>query len=195
MQIDRPITIALILFIVLVLVFFFVKPEYNNYQALQMTVAEKQAEYNAEVTYYNAISKTYFDLQARKDDIKKIDDALPQDPALGKLIYYLQKTAAENSLIVKNLFLSKATASSATSKKSGQIEVKDITFSMSALGDYVSLEKFLVALEKSSRIFDVTTISFGSAASNMPSAELATEGQFQTQQTYDFNLQIKTYAY
>ena len=193
MQIDRPITIALIIFIVLALVFFFVKPEYKNYKDLQMTMAEKQAEYNAQVAYYGSVSKAYFDLQSRKGDIKKIDDALPQDPALGKLIYFLQKAASENSLIVKNLFLAKAGSGGVVKKDQQNSDVKDVTFSMNALGDYVSLEKFLVALEKSSRIFEVGSISFGSAQSNMPSE--TSQPQFQIQQTFDFNLQIKTYAY
>ena len=84
MQIDRPITIALILFIILLLVFFLVVPEYNTFKNLQTELGEKTAEYNAEYDYYHAISKTYYDLQSHQDDIQKIDDALPTDPDSGK---------------------------------------------------------------------------------------------------------------
>ena len=48
MQIDRPIAIALILFIILLLVFFLVVPEYNTFKSLQTQLGEKKAEYNAE---------------------------------------------------------------------------------------------------------------------------------------------------
>ncbi|MCX6721394.1 MAG: type 4a pilus biogenesis protein PilO [Candidatus Staskawiczbacteria bacterium] len=192
MRIDRPIAIAVILFIILVLVFFFVKPEYKNFRDLQITLAEKKAEYNAQVEYYNAITKTYSDLQAHKDQIKKIDDALPQEPSLGKLVYYLQKTSAENGLIVKSLFLAKA-ASNLPNDQKNKSEMKDITFSMSVLGDYVSLEKFLVSLEKSSRIFETSSISFGSGSTQQP--VIPGQPQFQTQQIYDFSLQIKTHSY
>ena len=80
MQIDRPIAIALTLFIILLLVFFLVVPEYKTFGRLQTELGEKKAEFNAEYDYYAAITKTYYDLQSRKEDIRKIDDALPQDP-------------------------------------------------------------------------------------------------------------------
>ena len=94
MTIDRPIAIALTLFIILVLVFFLVVPEYNTFTTLQTQLGEKIAEFNAQHDYYAAIAKTYDDLQKHQDDIKKIDTALPalpQDPTLGKLIYFLKK--------------------------------------------------------------------------------------------------------
>ena len=52
MQIDRPISIALILFAVLLLAYFLVIPEYNTFTSLQTQLGEKTAEYNAEVDYH-----------------------------------------------------------------------------------------------------------------------------------------------
>jgi len=176
MQIDRPIAIALTLFIILLLVFFLVVPEYNKFSQLQTQLGEKQAEYRAQYDYYAAISKTYEDLQSRQSDVNKIDTALPQDPILGKLIYFLQETARVNGLNVKDLFLSKL--SSAGGKTSVGI-VKDIGLSMDVSGDYGSLESFMISLERSARIFEITSISFGSS-SNPP---------------YNFSLQIKTHSY
>jgi Tfp pilus assembly protein PilO len=173
MNIDRPIAIALMLFIILLLIFFLVVPEYKTFEKLRAELGEKKAEFNAEFDYYAAIAKTYADLQGRKDDIKKIDDALPQDPALGKLIYFLQQTAKADGLIMKDLFLSKSSASSANADVSS---VKDVVFSMDLLGDYMSLENFIISLEKSSRMFEITNISFGSTSGS-------------------FNLQIKTHSY
>ncbi|MCX6722704.1 MAG: type 4a pilus biogenesis protein PilO [Candidatus Staskawiczbacteria bacterium] len=177
MQIDRPIAIALTLFTVLLLMFFLVVPEYNTFKELGVDLSEKKAEYAAEFDYYAAISKTYFDLQNRKDDVKKIDDALPQDANFADVIYFLQKSAKENGLIVKSLFLSKSFSTSSDTDINGG--VKDITFSMDISGDYISLENFIISLEKSSRIFEIVSISFTSA-SGPP---------------YSFNLQIKTHSY
>ena len=178
MQIDRPIAIALILFAILLLCFFYVVPEYNKLGKLQTELGNKQAEYNAQFEYYNAIAATYAGLQNHKDDIIKIDDALPLDPALGKLIYFLPLTAKENGLVVKDLFLSKSYSGSTAGEPSNT--VKDVIFSTDVSGDYTSLERFLVALEKSSRIFEVTSISFGS--------DTATALQ-------NYSLQIKTHSY
>ena len=189
MQIDRPITIAIILFVILLLVFFLVFPEYKMFGTLQTDLGEKKAEFNAEFDYYAAITKAYFDLQGRKDDVKKIDDALPSNADFGELIYFFQKAAAENGIMIKNLFLSK---SSPTQTQSGfqsesqtnqDKKVKDVTFSMDLLGDYKSLNNFIISLENSSRIFEVTNISFGSA------------DQSGGQGISSFNLQVKTYSY
>jgi Tfp pilus assembly protein PilO len=180
MQIDRPIAIALTLFIILLLVFFLVVPEYNTFQALQTSLGEKSAQYRAQFDYYAAIEKTYDDLQEHQEDIKKIDDALPappQDPTLSNVIYFLQETAKENGLIVKNLFLSQSSSSNAGAATTNSI--KDMAFSMDTMGDYPSLQNFIISLENSSRIFEVTSISFGSA-SGPP---------------YSFSLQIKTHSY
>jgi len=212
MQIDRPIATALILFIILLLVFFLVVPEYKTFGKLQAELGEKKAEFNAQFDYYNAIANTYQQLQSqsRKDDIKKIDDALPQDPALGRVIYFLQQTAKGNGMMVKDLFLAKSSSNSAKSNEGNS--VTDIIFSINASGDYASLEKFIISLEKSSRIFEITNISFGSSTSSsassptsvsasipagpsVPAAPASLQTQFQTQQIYNFNLQIKTHTY
>ena len=180
MTIDRPITIALIIFIILLLVFFLVMPEYNTFKKLQTELGEKTAEYNAEFDYYNAIAVTYDELQSHQDDLKKIDDALPQDPTLGDTIYFLQEIAKENGLIVKNLFLSRSSQTSLSSNTGSDVNsVKDIIFSIDLMGDYPSLGGFMISLEKSSRIFEITSIFFGSI----------------TGPPYSFSLQIKTYSY
>lgn len=180
MQIDRPISIAIMLFIILLLVFFLVLPEYNTFGALRTQLGEKKAEFNAEYDYYAAITKTYYDLQSRQDDLKKIDDALPNpssDPVFGKLIYFVQQTAKENGLMIKDVSFSKSSPSAA---EAGAVStVKDISITANVLGDYQPLGNFIVSLEKSSRVFEVTNITFGSSAGP----------------PYSFSLQIKTHSY
>jgi Tfp pilus assembly protein PilO len=186
MQIDRPITIGLILFIILLLIFFLVLPEYNTMGQLKAQLGEKRAEFNAEFDYYAAIAKTYSDLQSRKDDVSKIDDALPQNADLGRIVYFLQQAATENGIIVKGLFLSKAASPGAGAG------TKDIIFSMDILGGYPALQQFIISLENSSRIFEVTNIAFGAASQPPPGT---TQTQFQVQQTFEFNVQVTTHSY
>lgn len=190
MQIDRPIAIALIFFIILLLVFFLVSPEYKAFKKLQVELGEKKAEFNAKFDYYNTITKAFFELQSRKDDLKKVDDALPQDPDMGKIIYYLGSTAAGSGMIIENLFLSKTATANAQTITANN--VKEIVFSMDLLGDYQSLGRFMAALEKSARIFEITSISFGSSAQPEMGPD---ETQFETQQINSFSLQIKTFSY
>jgi Tfp pilus assembly protein PilO len=189
MKLDRPIAIAIIFFIILLLAFFLVLPEYKIFGKLQVELAQKKAEYNAEFDYYSAIARTHNDLQARKDDIQKIDDALPQDTSLGKTIYFLQQAAKENGVLLKNLSLSK---SSLKNSAAGSQSVNDIVFSADLLADYPSFDRFIIASEKSSRIFEITDISFGSSSKPVFGINLA---QFQMQQTFSFKVQIKTHSY
>ena len=189
MQIDRPISIAITLFVILLMVFFLVMPEYNTFEALQVSLAEKTAEYTAEFAYYNAISGTYQDLQAHKNELAKIDDALPQTPSIGQLVYSLQEIAVENSLSIKSLSVAKSSDSNSNGSQNGSNNIKNISFSMDVSGDYPSMESFLIALEKSDRIFEVTRISFGSSGQAVPGAN-----QSQAQGN-SFNLQIKTHSY
>ena len=177
MQIDRPIAIASVIVITLLLVFFLVMPEYNRFQTLQTQLGEKKAEFNAKFDYYAAIAKTYDELQVHKDDLKKIDDALPQSPARGKLIYFLQEDAKANGLILKDVSLSDPSADTTGTSISNTI--KDIFISMDVSGDYTSLERFMASLEGSSRIFEIKNISFGYVIGSQ----------------YNFNLKIITHSY
>lgn len=187
MKIDRPITTGITLFVILLLVFFFVVPEYNRLKSLQQELGEKRAEYNAKFEYYNIIATAYNELQEYEEDIQKIDDALPSESSLGRLVYFIQKRGSESGMIIKSLFLSK----SSSSIRNG---IKDVTFSLNLLGGYKSLGNFIRSLERSSRLFEITKISFNSGVGNSP-ARRRPETQFQTQQIYSFNLEIKTRSY
>ena len=193
MQIDRPIAIAVIIFAILLIVFFLLAPEYNTFELLQTNLGEKTAEFNAQHDYYAAIEKTYFDLQTHQDDLNKIDDALPSDSDLGRIIYFIQQTGSANGVIIENLSLSKITPSQTQSGSPSNI--KNITFSLNLQGDYSSLENFMTALENSSRLFEINSISFYSSYQPANAAVSKTQNQFQTKQTYSTNLQITTHSY
>jgi len=183
MHIDKPIVIALILLIILVLVFVLVKPEYENFKELQTQLGIKKAEYNAEFDYYSEISRNYAQLQSRSDEVKKIDAALPSDPVLGKLVYFMQEKASESGLILKSLFLTKSSGSSTENT------VKDLAFSLSLTGNYSALKTFISYLENSVKVFEVKSINFGSADVSDEELQLLSES------IYSFSIQVNTYIY
>lgn len=184
MQIDRPIITAVLILGIVAVMFFLTVPEYDTYKELQTQLSEKTAELNAQIDYYAAIKKTHNDLIAYQEEIKKIDDALPQDPAINKIIYYLQDEIKNNGLLMKNLFLSK------TSVASGNI--KEIIFSTNLVGDYASLERFIKSLEKSARIFEVTSITFSTSSI---SSGVKKANPVSSSESQGFSLQIKTHSY
>jgi Tfp pilus assembly protein PilO len=177
MRIDRPITIAITLFVILLLIFFSVLPEYNKFKQLETQLGEKKAEFNAKYDYYSAITKTYLDLQAKQDEINKIDSALPKEVSLGELTYFLQKTVVDSGLVAKDLYVSKTSSPGGENLTEGGLN--SVVFSLNLVGDYPSLTNFIKSLERSARIFVVDNISFGSS-SNPP---------------YSFSLQVKTFFY
>lgn len=186
MGINRPIAIILMLFITLAMVFFLVVPQYKQFDNLRGELGKKTAEYNAKFEYFLRINELYADLQSRKAAIKKIDDALPEGANFGQLAYFLQKKGDENGVMFKGLFLSK---SGSSGQKGGGI--KDIVVSFSVTGTYSALQSFIISLEKSSRLFDITSISFGSGSTGAPDSSKSSG----IEQTYSFSLQIKTHSY
>ncbi|MDD3608018.1 MAG: type 4a pilus biogenesis protein PilO [Candidatus Moranbacteria bacterium] len=183
MHIDKPIIIILTIFIILLLIFFLVAPEYRKFKDLQSDLGIKKAEYNAEYEYYSQITQNYYNIQSNSEKIEKIDIALPSDPALANLFYYVQDQSLKNGLILKSMFLTKAPS------VSEEENIKDIGFSLSLLGNYKALESFLSSLEKSSRMFEINGISFGSGSAS------SQENQFQSQDVFQFSMQITTHAY
>jgi Tfp pilus assembly protein PilO len=183
MRIDKPITIALILFAIVFLIFFLVYPEYETFKALQQDLGIKRAEYNAEFAYYSEITRNIVELTAKSDNIAKVDSALPSDPELGSLVYYMQDQASKSGLVLRSLFLSKVSGSAAKNT------VKDLTFSLNLTGNYASLNQFISYLENSARIFEIENINFGSGDTSRDTSQFAQDSIF------NFTIQIKTYTY
>jgi Tfp pilus assembly protein PilO len=183
MRIDKPITIALILFAIVLLIFFLVYPEYETFKALQEDLGIKRAEYKAQFDYYSEISRNIVQLNAKAAGVSKVDSALPTDPELGSLVYYLQEQAAKSGLVLRSLFLSKVSGSSAKNT------VKDLTFSLNLTGNYASLGQLISYLENSARVFEIENINFGLGETS------SDEMQFMTDSIYNFTMQIKTHTY
>ena len=183
MRIDKPITIALILFAIVLLIFFLVYPEYERFKELQEDLGIKRAEYNAEFDYYSEISRNFMQLNAKADSIDKVDAALPSVPELGSLVYYLQEQATRSGLVLRSLFLSKVSGSAAKNT------VKDLTFSLNLTGNYTSLGQLISYLENSARIFEIENINFGLGDTS------GDRSQFMTDSIYNFTIQVKTHTY
>lgn len=189
MGFDRPIVIATILFIILLLMFFLVVPEYNKFKGLQIELGEKKAEFNAKYEYFSEIARVFDELKNYEDVIKKVDDALPSSPSFGRLAYFFQKKSKENGLIIKDLFLAKYSPDDPGS------DVKEIVFSLNASGSYPALKNFISSLERSARLFEITSISFSSNSSGFLETPIIKLTQFQIQQVYSFKIEVSARSY
>lgn len=184
MKINKPIIMAVTLFGILLLIYFLVYPEYQKFKTLQSELGIKKAEYVAKFEYYAETTRVYNELKKNKENLEKVDSALPSDPNLGKLFYFFNNQTLKNGLVLKSIFL---TRSSSSSKNT----VKEINFSMSVFGSYSALESFISSLEKSVRMVEVINIAFSSGGQDSGTDNT----QFQSGDNFSFNVQVKTYTY
>ncbi len=191
MELNKPITIIIIVIVTCMLVFLFVMPQYQQSNDLALALAEKEAQYNGQSQYYANIDRLDEGVQQRQEVLAKIDSALPSELALAPLMYFFQEKSTQSGSSLKSIvFLDGgpvAAATTATGTKTDK-SIRTVTFSINLVGNYQALKNFLGALEKSSRIFEVSTIAFSSLKDQKSPA--ASQGQ-----TYDFRLEVKTYSY
>lgn len=182
MTIDRKIIIIVVVLLAdIILAWFLVVPQYNQFKNLQTEAVLKEAEYNAKYAYYAQVNQLFDDIQKRQDSLSKIDNALPSSLSLSPIVYFLQKKTAESGLVLKDIFFSK------TSPINPKTQVKEIVFSLSLMGNYQALKNFIAILEKSANLFEVNSISFSSQA-QIQQAQQST-------QSHSFIMEIKTYSY
>jgi len=187
MEINKPVSGVIIIIITLIIVFLFALPQYEESKELQAKVAEKNAEYNGKSIYYQKISDLMLELENKQVALKKVESALPIDFSIASVAYFLQKKASESGLIIKSFnFSDTVSPNSAEQNKA----IKDISFNIDLAGNYQGLKNFLYSLEKSSRIFEINTISFASLAP--PQTGQPVKNPLPV---YNFKLEIKTHSY
>ncbi len=196
MKMNRNLAIIILSLVVIICAVFLLVPEYTMFNQLNHELGLKLAQLDPSNTYYAEVKKVDAALLARSSDLQKVNDALPDSPDLSRIIYFLQLQATQNGLTIKNAVLSK---SSLSSQNQPEGIIKDIVFSVSLSGSYQSLNKFIIALESSDRIFEITNISF---TSTTPVTQLVLASPFSsqrvavtTQPPFDFNIQVKTHSY
>jgi len=187
MELNKPITIILLVILTAVLVFLFVLPQYQVMREKQTGLSGKQALYNGQNIYYANIAKLIAGIEQRKEPLEKVSSSLPGELALAPLVYFFQEKAQETGSSVKSIVFLDSSPATDVAAKTGK-KVRSVSFSINLLGNYQSLKGFLLALEKSSRMFEVSTISFASPKDQQNPA-------LSPGQSYDFKLQVKTYTY
>ncbi len=181
MELDKPITIAVILFLVLVMIFYLVLPKYQAFQNILIEAGKKEAEFNSKNAYFVEITRVYKELMLYQDNLKKIETALPDKFSLASLVNFLYQKSAENGIILKRV----TTGRGAINVKGDNL--KEIYLTVEAFGSYPAFKNFISAIEKSSRLIEGENISFSLATPTIKNPEPS--------QTFPLTLQIKVYSY
>ena len=147
-----PIISVVLLLFVIVGGVFIVRPRYDGLQSLNNQLDNLKIDLKQKQEYYAKVNDVSSQLEQYKNEIAKIDNAIPTDHSAAALWNYFVKTAPENGLILKKIS-DGLTATSAAADR-----VQRIPISVSLVGPYSSFKNFLGAVYRSSRIFEVESI-------------------------------------
>lgn len=175
--------IILISFLVLLVVgAFLIWPRYQELRSLQLEVAGKEVEVENAERHNLRIKELFQELEKYRDELLKIDYAVFPSPDFPSLFHFLQKSCSQNGLVLKDISPSfippqkKASEEESLQKRGLKLLQTEIEIS----GSYDAFLNFLSTLEKSARIIEVGSISFGAPE----------EGGI-----FSFKLSIRAYSY
>ena len=137
------------------IIFFSVVPKYKDYTYLDSRLLELQSQYSDRLNYYKKLTDTVSKIESNQDFVNKMNSALPESDSASEIIGFLQNQSVENKLKIQSISFSKVSQSVGSN-------IKNISFTIDLYGQYYDFKKFLESLDKSSRIFEVASISFQS---------------------------------
>lgn len=172
---SRIATIFISLLVIVLLGVFYTWPEYQRVLGLTSELQERNTELRLKKNYFDSVKKADEDLKGYKEEIAKIDSAIPEKTSLPSLLNFINKTASENGLILSRI------GKFSTRQSQDQSSLKEIFLEISLAGEYSALDSFLSALEKSSRIIEADSIVFS----------LTDQGSKES----PFKIQLRAYSY
>jgi Tfp pilus assembly protein PilO len=157
------------------LFFGFVAPKYQLLKSKTAEVEAKKVNLENTNNYYKRVTALSEQLKTYKEELAKIDSAIPSEVSLPQLYDFFINRASESGLVLKN-----ESASGLTVSKT-MPGLKELRFGLELTGSYENFKNFLKVLEKSARMIEIEKISFSSSgkSNDLPS----------------FSLSVKFYSY
>ncbi len=192
----RPIIIFVCLFLVVVLAFVLVLPEYQEFSFFQKQLSQKETELEYKEDYFMELEEISDKLQEYSEEIDKLDSALPSDDIyLPDLLMFLQEAGEESGLILTDIgevssrFFYDATEREVLGARRG---LREHSFDISFYGRYPAFTNFLsTVFEKTSRFLKAEIVSFSHEVRTEEERAAAAAGQY----FFSFDLQVKFYSY
>ena len=146
-------TTAVSFLIVIAAAVFVLWPGFQELKAVRADIERGGGELQSEREYLQMLDEIKVELEENKEEIAKVNTALPSDPSVPSLFSYLQRTASESGLILTEI--------NPFSVSSPVIltDLKEITFSVKISGPYASAKNFISTVERSARMIEIESIS------------------------------------
>jgi len=168
-----------ILFFVDVLFFCYILwPKYTAWQTLGEGIKQRELSLKQSKEYLFNLQRTSGILEDYKEELGKIDSALPEKSSLPHLLHFFQKKVSENGLLLSDI--NQQTQSQAIEPEEGMaVGLKETYIGINAIGSVSSFENFLKTIEESARLVEVENISL----------------RQEKEELFGFNLTLKVYSY
>ncbi|OHA70000.1 MAG: hypothetical protein A3H01_01690 [Candidatus Wildermuthbacteria bacterium RIFCSPLOWO2_12_FULL_40_9] len=151
---SRIATIFASLLVIFLLGVFYTWPQYQRILGFTAELQERNTELKLKKDYFASVKKVAEELDQYKEEIAKVDSAIPVNPFLPSLFNFTKETAAQNGFV-----LTKVGRFGVSSSREQQ-GLREIAFDVSLAGEYSALENLLSALEQSARIIEAENIIF-----------------------------------
>jgi len=172
------------------------RPKYQEFKQKNLSLQQATKALEEKNNYYSKLREISNKLTSYKNEISKIDSALPVEVSLPFLFSYIEKVSSTNGLVLDSVSSSVSGKGFSSENKENRrlnnknneeikveaksgAKVKRVSFSISLSGTYLSFKKFLAEIYKSARLIEVRSIKFSSPA----------EGDL-----FKFDLTLETYA-
>ncbi len=139
--------------IVIAVSFFVLWPNFQELKVVQANIEKKEAEFKSKREYLQILEEIKAELEESKEELLKINTALPSDPSVPSLFNYLQSVASGSGLIVAEI------SPFAVSPSGVFSDLKEITFNIKISGSYSSVKSFILTLERTARLIEIESIS------------------------------------
>jgi len=152
--------------------YFFLFPKYKNYQRLKKEIFQLEKEIQSFQQYSQQLKTIYEELKA-KEESTKAELALPLNPDLPKILNFIQISAGQNGLLLKEVSITQSVKSLEEESPSPettvpteeippQLKLGETNFTFKISGNYSDFKNFLSDIEKSTRLIQIENIEFSS---------------------------------
>ena len=134
-------------------------PQYEKFREVKAELEVKKIELEQKRAYFADLAAISDKLGDYKEQIARLNDAFPAEISFPDLFNYMQRTVAENGLVLKSLGSSGGARGVATPG-----EPQSFSFPVSLEGPYSNFKNFLSVLFQNSRLIDVDSLGFSAPA-------------------------------
>lgn len=186
-----PVFIVVLFLIILVGGGLLIWPKMQESKILQNDIKAKKGEIEQTKNYFKKLSELKIQMETDYlDELSKISAALPADAsvAIPSFLKFLQETAGQSGMTLKSI----SPSSDVSTAEEG---IKELKVELSVEGSYAAFKNFLLALENSSRLIEVESISFSLAPAPRPGVVLPPGTAPTGPSSSSFSMQIKAFSY